>query len=273
MDVLRMFLVLEMRHGASLPWSTMARAMRGFLRSPTMSQLGVSSLDATWLEDMDDADAYKTTGVGMDYVEDVHGPSLGFKVLQTGVHDESSAARALEDAIKRFAENRGWTLTFTEHDDDGTVFIIAPLRPEEPEALSQRDRSDRFVYHVTTASRWPSIRHAGIKPMQSSDPRRMYPARVYVFRSLSAVTAALKEKIKLNPRMFQHASPEDIIVVKINPTRVRRGTRWHWDNQMWQTSGAQDAAFTYTHIPPDAIVDALVYDPNAFNEDDMLRSV
>src|SRR3990167_574834 len=246
MDVLRMFLVLEMRHGASLPWSTMARAMRGFLRSPTMSQLGVSSLDATWLEDMDDADAYKTTGVGMDYVEDVHGPSLGFKVLQTGVHDESSAARALEDAIKRFAENRGWTLTFTEHDDDGTVFIIAPLRPEEPEALSQRDRSDR---------------------------RRMYPARVYVFRSLSAVTAALKEKIKLNPRMFQHASPEDIIVVKINPTRVRRGTRWHWDNQMWQTSGAQDAAFTYTHIPPDAIVDALVYDPNAFNEDDMLRSV
>src|SRR3990167_7872989 len=118
MDVLRRFLVLEMRHGASLPWSTMARALRGFLQDTVSSNPSAVGLDAQWIKDMNSFDAYKSTFgsegiIGMDYITDIHEPDLVFRML----HDAFDINR-FKQALKRFAENRGWTLTFTDRDNE-----------------------------------------------------------------------------------------------------------------------------------------------------------
>ena len=180
----------------------------------------------------------------------------------TRSQDHSAYVDALDELMRRV----GWFVQRDMRDappsigGHGHKFILEPL-------YGERRDVPRYVYHFSAVENKDKILRNGLKPRaQSGHGGHNYPARVYLLSTFDEEHVRELAYWIANSGM----SPEDfyagrgnepsIVVFKIDTTKLDKGTKYYDDQDV-----SRDAVWTYSKIPPQAIVD-VVYEDTGHDE-------
>lgn len=249
--------LIESRHGESLPWLTMTKKFESLV-SQVEKLDGVLSVSTSLSDIKDDLDS----GLKSDYVEEMYGPSVHLVVS----FDENADVNKIRGLVNDYAERRGWYLGhFARESENEILLVVSPHRIVRPQGYGKDDNQEGLYYHITTLGRLPTILKKGLIPSKSNISSRVYPARVYLFSNLNDVWDSWKYG---GPQAIRDSHQDDkkhrLVLLTIDASKLRRGTKFQWDYAQSQSPGSTGAAyFTYTHIPPTAIIRAEIMNDDA----------
>jgi hypothetical protein len=111
-----------------------------------------------------------------------------------------------------------------------------------------------LIYHITDRSNLASIQKKGLTPRASTgitNPTK-YPARIYFMPLLKKVKVQLSSDMKRRESGKPTITDtDDPIILLVDTSKLRRGTKFYQDPEM------PGGVWTYSHIPPEAIVDVM----------------
>ena len=175
--------------------------------------------------------------------------SLGDYYDKEKMPTEEEVAAVVKYIDHTYMKRRGWYVS--NHNVSGGKLVLEIM----PEGANRLTDVPATVYHLTDTQNVPKISSQGLKPKGSDDPDRKYTARVYVFTSLDLLEEQIKQNIDAHEDSFSWhpklTKTLDMSVVEIDTSKLRQGTKFYRDPEF---SGNEGAYYTYTHIPPEAIV-------------------
>ena len=165
-----------------------------------------------------------------------------------GLVPSEDELREIRAVISDWAGARGWYVAGFGTGDGGGRADVVLLPRDNP-----RVEPSGPMFHITDSTSLPSILARGLRPKRSET--RGYEPRVYVFANRQAVEGAIQDNAEAwslgwNAKL---TSTPDIVVLELDPTLFRKGTKFELDPEYDEDYGA---LFTKSHIPPEAIVRA-----------------
>lgn len=166
----------------------------------------------------------------------------------------------IASVAREFAAKRGWVLAAYRPVPNfspayfGVYFV---MMPDKKTRASVGDMPS-YLYHLTDVENIQNIKRSGLKPRAKTSKNRSYPGRVYMFWAKSLLDQMIEQTMEAHKNMADSGDSyhqpltktPHMAVVKINPRKLLRGTKFYVDPEF---DGEPGAVYTYTHIPPEAI--------------------
>lgn len=161
--------------------------------------------------------------------------------------------KPIADVIRGFAAKRGWILHDVRNLPDyhpeyfAIKFVLMPDKAQQPERIPV------YLYHITDVQNVSRIKREGLKPMAKVSKGRNYPGRVYVFLRRDLMERIIEQNAEAhngNDGYQKLTKTPHVAVLTIDSDKLRPNTKFYIDPEF---DGDSDAAYTYTHIPPEAI--------------------
>lgn len=187
---------------------------------------------------------------------------FGLDVIMTRIDGEFFDGLGLkqldkaEDLLDKWANKRGYFVNTLSQSywNNGSYRLYTQFLPSVTQKVMETLPA---LFHVTDKRNLASILHRGLIPHTWKAPSNgderfhRYPARIFLAKNRKALDTILMLNRGLRERGDTAIiESDDLAVIEIDRARLHKGTKFYTDPE-WN---GDEAVYTYTHIPPTAII-------------------